>query len=84
MVASVSSSSFAPTRNQGIKIPKIFLPIDHPENGGISGTIKTAEKDKPSPFKMEERPTTIDPRTGERVYVDRLVADILKYPIICS
>ena len=40
MVAFMNCSSFAPTRPQGIKVPKIFLPADHPENGGISATVR--------------------------------------------
>lgn len=41
---------------------------DTPENGGYTGRMN----DKPLIFVLEERPTTIDPKTGERVYIDQL------------
>lgn len=41
---------------------------DGPETGGISGTL--GRHDKPIIGACEERPTMIDPETGELVYVD--------------
>ena len=43
---------------------------DTKENGGITGTMK--RNDTPKIFAIEERPTTINPKTGERVYIDKL------------
>ena len=43
---------------------------DTPESGGFTGTLK--RDSKPKIFAIEERPTTIDPKTGKRVYVDQL------------
>ena len=40
---------------------------DLPQNGGIAGS---PENDKPNPMATEERPTMVDPETGELVYVD--------------
>ncbi len=41
---------------------------DTPETGGISGTLNR----KPSPVVLEDRPKTIDPKTGKLVYLDTL------------
>ncbi len=41
---------------------------DDPKDGGITGTL--GKHDKPIPGACEERPTMIDPKTGELVYVD--------------
>ena len=43
---------------------------DGPDTGGYSGSLKRDKK--PKPFALETRPTTIDPKTGERVYVDQI------------
>lgn len=73
------SSSFAPTKNSTNEISKKiseYLGFDFkygcdlPENGGITGQM--GKRDKPSPFVLEERPTTIDWKTGERVYRDTI------------
>ncbi len=45
-----------------------IIASDDPQNGGISGTL--GKFDKPNPWACEERPTMIDPKTGELVYVD--------------
>jgi hypothetical protein len=37
------------------------------------GGIIESKEDKPIPGACEERPTTIDPRTGERIYLDQLI-----------
>lgn len=36
------------------------------------GIVEQKPEDKPNPFILEERPTTIDPNTGKIVYVDQL------------
>lgn len=41
---------------------------DSPEDGGIGGNL--GREDKPIIGACEERPTMIDPETGEIVYVD--------------
>lgn len=53
-----------------MKFPNIpwVVVSDDPRNGGISGTL--GKFDKPHPWACEERPTMIDPETGELVYVD--------------
>ena len=51
---------------------------DGPETGGISGNIKPRQ---PDPFVKEERPTTIDIKTGELVYLDEYLKDL--YEDIC-
>lgn len=43
---------------------------DTEEKGSFTGTLKRDKK--PKIFALEERPTTINPKTGERVYVDQL------------
>ena len=43
---------------------------DTEDNGGYTGSLKRDKK--PKIFALEERPTTINPKTGERVYVDQL------------
>lgn len=52
---------------------------DMPEQGGINGNIKVGRKDRPNPFILEERPTTTDWRTGDRVYTDRLPRPFVCY-----
>ena len=37
-----------------------------------SGGIIEQKEDKPNPNAKEERPTTIDPKTGEIIYLDQL------------
>ena len=49
-----------------------------PEQGGITGHMKIGKNDKPNPFILEERPTTVDWRTGERNYKDKI-----QNPFVC-
>jgi len=51
---------------------------DTPETGGISGDL--GRYDKPIPNACEERPAQTDLRTGEKVYVDKLLEN---NPSIC-
>ena len=46
------------------------------------GGIIEPPLNKPVPGAIEEKPTTIDPKTGERVYVDEYLKDMLK-PHVC-
>ena len=82
-----AGTGFAP-RNDGTadmrpNFLKALLPFivgcDMPEQGGIGGNMKVGRKDKPNPFILEERPTTTDWRTGDRVYVDKLPKPFVCY-----
>lgn len=61
--------SFVSTQKNSIPPFLLGQGNDAPENGGFTGAIN----DKPNPFIVkEERPKTIDPKTGELVYSDKL------------
>ena len=52
---------------------KPSLGCDLPENGGITGNL--GKDDKPIPGACEERPVIIDPKTGEKVYLDEYMKE---------
>ncbi len=68
-------SGFAGKYNQEDNRPIFRMPVgcDLPEDGGITGNI--GKHDKPVPGAMEERPVMIDPKTGEKVYVDEYLKE---------
>ena len=75
MCETTGSVGFAPRRNRDMRpdflkrLPNIGC--DMPEQGGISGNIRLDEK--PNPWVKEERPSVINPITGDRVYLDTLL-----------
>lgn len=65
----IKPTSFVSTQKPTNFLTKILgSGCDTPETGGISGTLNR----KIPPYIMEERPKTIDPKTGKEVYADEL------------
>ena len=62
--------------NQPYRLPFLYT-CDGPGTGGIGGNFW---QNRPNPFIMEERPSMVDPFTGQRVYVDEYMKN---RPNIC-
>ncbi len=67
----MSTTALGRNNNQNWNRLPFMVTSDGPETGGISGTL--GKNDKPLLGACEERPSTIDPQTGERIYIDQLI-----------